>query len=348
VPDILVRQGEDTMSVVTDRDRPDSRLQAPKSIRWHRPLMVLAGASALVGVAAVIGLLVDQRELVGAPIWAKPLKFGVSILIYAVTWAWLIGQLRRFRRVAWWAGTVISATLLLELAILVVQVVRGRRSHFNNASEFDETLWSIMGSAIVLLWLATLVAAILLWFTPGPDRARTLAIRAGSVLSLVGLALGFLMTMPTAAQLTSEGDIIGAHTVGADDGGQGIPILNWSIEHGDLRIPHFVGMHALQLIPLALLLIELASRRVVALRSLRARVGLVWTVTGTLSAIVALVTWQALRGQSIVAPDALTLSAAACIVLAALLGVVGSIAIGRHDVARAQVSPAFPSLKYLG
>ncbi|GAA1832037.1 hypothetical protein [Agromyces salentinus] len=320
------------MSIVTDQDRPGSILRAPQAIRWHRPLMVLAAASALVALMSLVGLLVDQRELVGAPIWAKPLKFGVSILIYAVTWAWLIGQLRRFRRTAWWAGTVISVTLLLELAILVLQVLRGHRSHFNNGSAFDETLWSIMGTAIVVLWLATLVAAILLWFTPGPDRARTLAIRAGSLLSLVGLALGFLMTMPTAAQLATDGDIIGAHTVGAVDGGPGIAILNWSTEHGDLRIPHFVGMHALQLIPLALLLLEFASRRVLVLRSISTRVGLVWTITAMLASVVAVVTWQALRGQSIVAPDALTLGAGAIIALGGILGVAASVAVGRREL----------------
>lgn len=306
-----------------------ARFSYPERIRWHKPLMALAVASAVVAIAATIGLLADPRELVGAPIWAKALKFGLSILIYAVTWAWLIGQLQRFRRTAWWAGTIIAVTLILELAIITLQIVRGHRSHFNNANPFDETLWSIMGTAIVVLWLATLVAAVALWFTPGRDLARTTAIRAGSILSLIGLGLGFLMSLPTPAQLTTNGDIIGAHTVGSEDGGPGLPILGWSTEHGDLRIPHFIGMHALQLIPIALILIELASRRVLVFRSLRTRVGLVWTVTGVYTAVVALVTWQALRGQSIVAPDAVTLTAGAAIVVAGAAGVVASIIAGR-------------------
>lgn len=59
--------------------------------RWHRPLLVLAGAMAVLIVVSIGGLLFDDRVLVGAPIWAKPLKFALSVFVYAVTWAWLIG-----------------------------------------------------------------------------------------------------------------------------------------------------------------------------------------------------------------------------------------------------------------
>ncbi|WP_344058179.1 hypothetical protein [Microbacterium pumilum] len=301
----------------------------PGSLRWHGPLIALAATMAITGLVSIGGLLLDGRELVGAPIWAKPFKFSVSILIYAVTWAWLIGQLRRFRRIAWWAGTVISATLFIEMAAVISQTVRGERSHFNQQTPYDDFVWSVMGATIAVLWLATLVAAILLWFSPYADRARTLAVRLGSVICLVGLSLGFLMTIPSEAQMAAGGDIVGAHTVGAVDGGPGILILGWSTEHGDLRIPHFVGMHALQLIPLALILVELASRRIPILRDVRVRVGLVWTTAVVYTGVVALVTWQALRGQSIVQPDGLTLLAAGAIVVVAGVGVAASLAMGR-------------------
>jgi hypothetical protein len=308
-------------------------VQAPPTTRalgWHRPLMWLAAAMAALAIVCIGGMLVDPRELLGVNIWEKPLKFAISTAVYAVTWAWLTSQLRRFRRIAWWAGTASAVLLAIELAIIVWAAAVGITSHFNVSNTLSTVLWAIMAFSISALWIANFVVSVLLFRNPLGDSARTLAIRWGAVIALVGMGLAFLMTGPTAEQLDDYQGIIGAHTVGVADGGPGLPLLGWSTVAGDLRIPHFVGMHALQLIPLALIAIELLSRRVARLRDTRVRWRLVAVIGATYAAVLVVLTWQALRGQSIVQPDASTLAVTAAI--AALAIAAGALSVrGQRD-----------------
>jgi hypothetical protein len=304
-----------------------------RSIAWHRPLLWLAAGMVALAVACVVGMLVDPRQSLGVNIWEKPLKFAVSTAVYAVTWAWLIGQLTRFRRTAWWAGTANAIFLAIELAIIVGAAAFGTTSHFNVSTSLSTALWAIMAFSIGALWIATFVVSALLFRNPLGDPARTLAIRWGALIALVGLGLAFLMTGPTADQLDNYQGVVGAHTVGVADGGPGLPVLGWSTVAGDLRIPHFVGMHALQLIPLGLILIELLSRRVARLRDPGVRWRLVAVMSATYVALLGLLTWQALRGQSIVQPDASTLLVTAAI--AALAIAAGAVSLHRQRDDRA-------------
>ncbi len=305
----------------------DWRLDLPPS-RWHRPLLVLGILLAALTAVTLVGYLVDDRELLGVNLWEKPLKFAISGVLYAVTWSWLIGHFTRWRRAAWWAGTVIAVTLAIELIVIVGAAVAGITSHFNVSTPLATSLWSIMAAAITTLWVATFVAAVALWRNPGADPARQAAIRTGVAISLLGMGLAFLMTGPTADQLNDFQGIAGAHAVGTADGGPGLPLLGWSTIAGDLRIPHFIGMHALQALPLLALLLELGARRVPLLRDAIVRRGLVLTGAGAYLAVVGLVTMQALRGQSIVAPDALTLSLGTAIAAASLAAALAVFAAG--------------------
>ncbi|WP_199435467.1 hypothetical protein [Qaidamihabitans albus] len=281
---------------------------------WHRPMTWFAGVMLVMAAVSAAGLALDDRVLLGAPIWLKPLKFAVSISLYCITWAWLTSLLRRHRRVASVVSTAIVVLLAVEYAVIVVQAVRGRSSHFNVSTALDSTLFTIMAVSIAALWTGTLVLTVLLVRTPVADAAGRWAIRLGALIALAGLALGALMTRPTSAQVESMADgtfegLVGAHSVGVPDGGPGMAVTGWSTTGGDLRIPHFVGMHALQALPLLALLLGALATRLPRLRSGVVRTRLVLTAAAGYAGLTGLLTWQALRGQPLTAPDPATLLA---------------------------------------
>jgi hypothetical protein len=289
-------------------------------VHRHRPLMALSAAMVAVVVVSAIGLLVDDRMINGSPAWFKPFKFGVSFALFGATLAWMLTLTRRAPRTGWWAGTVIAAVSIGEMAAVLTQVVRGKASHFNNETEFDQALFNLMGLMIMILWLATLVVSIIVSLQRQQEPATTWAIRFGMALSLVGMLLAFLMTQPTAAQeaeLDADHPVpaIGAHSVGVPDDGPSMPLTGWSTTGGDLRIPHFIGIHALQALPLLSLLLLALAARIPALADSTTRLRLVLVATAGYAGVITLLTWQALRGQPLVHPDSQTLTAAAILVV---------------------------------
>lgn len=333
------------MTIPEPPTRPPTTGDARPRVRLHRPLLVLAVVSLLGVVVCIVALAVDPREILGQPAWTKPLKFSISLAVYAVTLAWMIGLATRRQRLLSVVGNVVVVGLVLEMIVIVGAVVTNTTSHFNVSTPLATAVWSVMAASIVVVWLSTIVVALVLFRAPLGDGARSLAIRAGLVIGLVGMALAFLMTGPTADQLNDYQGIAGAHAVGVADGGAGIPILGWSTEGGDLRIPHFVGMHALQVLPLVAIALELLARRVSVLRSATVRFRLVLAAVVGFAGLVALVLWQAMRGQSIVAPDGLTLGSGAALVLVVI--VLAILALVRGDRSRngdAAAQPVVPAV----
>jgi hypothetical protein len=285
------------------------------------PILTLSALAhlALIPLFAAAAI-ADPRIITGAPAWIKPLKFSISIVIYTGTFIWLLTFVQGHRRLVQLAAALTGIGLTLEMVLIALQVLRGTTSHFNVSTAFDAAVFGMMGTAITAVALLSLLLAIWLIRQRLPDQVFAWGLRLGVLISFVGMMVAFLMTSPTAEQLAAAQagqplTVAGAHSVRVADGGSGLPFLGWSTTGGDLRIPHFIGLHALQVLPLAawLLTRDWAQKRWPA----RSRLGLVWTAGLGYLGLVALLTWQALRGQSIVTPDALTITA-----FAGLLGVI--------------------------
>lgn len=199
------------------------------------------------------------------------------------------------------AKSLIGSIIIGEIVVIMVQAARGRLSHFNVDTPLDSTLFAAMGVGIATVWVLTMLVLVLHVRTRPTDRALAFAFRAGLLLHIVGAGVGWIMTQPRPQQLDAmqRGErpfVVGAHTTNGQDGGPGLPLTRWSREHGDLRVPHFVGMHALQLLPLLVL----------GVRALRARrnegqeLALLGVVGAAAYLLFAGALWQALRDYPLV------------------------------------------------
>jgi hypothetical protein len=231
------------------------REQFDRLWRANAPLAATGAGMLVVLVASLAALAVDHRQILGQPVWLKPAKFAISSAIYAFTLAWIFTFLpgrARLRRIV---GRITAAVLVVEVGIIDLQAARGVTSHFNAATALDASLFGIMGLAILMLFGAAIALTVALFRQRFTDGAFGWALRLGMLLTVLGQATGALMTTPTHAQLeAARGSglkVSGSHTVGGPDGGPGLPITGWSREHGDLRVPHFIGIHGVQLLPAA-------------------------------------------------------------------------------------------------
>ena len=283
-------------------------------LRLHRPLMLFSAAMAVLALVAAVGLGTDSRVLTGMPIWAKPFKFAVSFALYAATLAWMLSLLPRRSRLAERAATVVVAASVIEMLVIVGQVLRGTTSHYNSTTPLNEMLFNLMGMAVMVLFVGHLLIGLVVLRARITDRVAAHAVRWGLGLTLVGLLAAVPMLQPHLA-----------HSVGVADGGPGLPLLGWSTTGGDLRIGHFVGMHALQALPLLALVLgrrfdELARLRLLAVG------GVAYGV------LTLLLTWQALRGQPLLQPDAVVIAAFAALAVGTAVATTAVLRAGRPEL----------------
>lgn len=233
-------------------------LRLPLHALWKvDPLLTATGLGLLLLLPIFAALLVlDARTIMGAPAWLKPAKFALSTAIYSLTLAWVFTHLPNWPATRRIVGRVTASVMLVEVAVIALQAFRGTTSHFNVSTPFDAALFSIMGLAIVSQTISTVAVAIALWRNQFADAAMGWALRAGMTITIMGASVGGLMTAgPTPEQMaeikaTGRITVVGAHSVGGPDGGPGLPGVGWSTRHGDLRVPHFFGLHAIQALPL--------------------------------------------------------------------------------------------------
>jgi len=176
-------------------------------------------------------------QVFGVSAWLKPFKFAFSTFLFSWAMAWYCHYLEDFN-ITLFNGSVM-VLLGFEIIYIAVQAGRGQLSHYNISTPMYSALYSMMALAASLVTMYTAYVGILFFtrsFPHLPDY-YVWAIRWSILIFVIFSFQGFLM----GSQLN--------HSVGAQNDNSNLFIVGWSKTVGDLRVAHFIGMHALQVLP---------------------------------------------------------------------------------------------------
>ncbi|MFT4771958.1 MAG: hypothetical protein ACI9CP_001775 [Cryomorphaceae bacterium] len=192
-------------------------------------------------VLAILFLVLTKlttTQIQGVNAWYKPFKFAFSVFSFSWAMGWYCYYLVDFNTTPF--NWTIILLLGFEVLYIAFQAGKGQLSHFNISTSLYSVLYSLMGIAAALVTFYTAYVG-LLFFThsfPSLPMHYVWAIRLGIVIFVIFSFEGFLM----GSRMN--------HSVGALNDNSNWFIVGWSKTVGDLRIAHFIGMHALQVLPL--------------------------------------------------------------------------------------------------
>jgi hypothetical protein len=314
------------MSATASKRSLDPRALIGHAWAFNAPL-TLAGLFMLITLGgSLIGLIVDPLIITGATAWLKPAHFAISLSMYTFTLLWLLTFIQGHRRLVAFAATATAIAASVDMGIVALQVIRGTTSHFNHSTPLNAILGSIMGNFAFLLLALALLVMILLLCQRGLDPVWAWSLRLGLFFVLAGMAVGCVMAVHK------------GYSVGVADGSPGLPFLGWSTVGGDLRVAHLVGLHGFQILPLVGWLLLTYAKGL----NMAHRIGLLWVVGMSYLGLVLLLFWQAMRGQSVIAPDAMTLIALGLLVSITALLTIAIIGHARYQNGIATKVPPVP------
>lgn len=259
-----------------------------REMRQRQPLLYGTAAVMTLMVAPTLAaLLIDTRTVNGVNVWLKPLKFELSLAVFFGTLAWFWTCLpaeRQQGRFLRGFALVSVAGVAYEMIYMIAQSGRGVGSHFNTATPLEGMLFTLMGLAALVFTAFPLVLGVAIARSPTPGLAP-----AWRLSVILGLVLTFILGATAGIAMS----VNGGHWVGTawSDAG-GLPLFGWSRDGGDLRVAHFFGIHAMQIVPFAGWLI--------ARRHPEATAG-VWLAAVALAGLTAFTLAEALAGRPFLA-----------------------------------------------
>ena len=226
----------------------------------------------------------DQRLIGDETVWAKPIKFQISLAVHFATLAaiaGLLGEPQRTGSFLFWIAVISVGSAVFEIAYILIQAARQQASHFNLSTPLYRTMYVLMAIGAVFITAAAAVVGTVAWFDSSARMGP--ATRSAIATGLIG---GTLLTLVIAFRL---GGALNHHVGVEPAGATRFPLTGWSMSVGDLRVPHFFATHMMQAIPAA----GLVAGRVF---STRTAITVVWLFAAVWTALTLRLFQQALAG----------------------------------------------------
>lgn len=189
-------------------------------------------------LAFLVLIKITTTQIHNVNTWNKPFKFAISLGIYSWTMAWYCYYLPSFNiNLFNWTVVILWS---FEIIYIALQASKGQQSHYNLSTTIYSILYSLMAIAATIITLYTAYIGFLFFKNSFPELPNyyVWAIRLGIIIFVIFSFEGFLM----GSRLN--------HSVGALNDNSNWLIVGWSKTFGDLRVSHFIGMHALQVLPI--------------------------------------------------------------------------------------------------
>lgn len=183
------------------------------------------------GLLHLVIWLVQGGAWEGPLAWRKPILFGFSAGMTALSIAWVLRQLPP-RFADGWLALVFAAAMLGEVGLISVQTWRGVPSHFNRATPVDGAILSGIEWLILVVTVLILELTRRSWGKLGLTADMRLAMRAGLFWLSFACLLGFWLVWHGEQQMARG---LSPERFGAQ---------------GVMKFPHGVPIHALQILPL--------------------------------------------------------------------------------------------------
>lgn len=218
------------------------QLLSPEMIYW-----IVSGSMVACFAVSLAFAVFDGRTIDGAvSVWAKPLKFELSLAIHAATLALVMSALNtsvRFSTIMTILAVAFLTACLVEMGYIIAQAARAEHSHYNVSTPFNRLMWSAMAfAAIVIVGSAGIMGVAIIF---GSVEGLAPALKWAIVLGLIG---GTLLTLYTAFTIGARmSPYVG---VVPPDNGARMILTGWSLVAGDLRVAHFLATHMIQVLPL--------------------------------------------------------------------------------------------------